>query len=103
MQFLITHVDFDVDNDDLTSEELALDYVGEIWEADDEDDLIDEITNDAEYCIKSIDYRHILKWKLTLKPILCDSTMSSLWCKFPALCLPNQRHIRASKHKTTVC
>ena len=61
MQFLITHVDFDVDNDDLTSEELALDYVGEIWEADDEDDLIDEITNDAEYCIKSIDFRHILK------------------------------------------
>ena len=61
MQFLITHVDFDVDNDDLTSEELALDYVGDIWEADDEDDLIDEITNDAEYCIKSIDFRHILK------------------------------------------
>ena len=60
MQFLITHVDFDVDNDDLTSEELALDYVGEIWEANDEDDLIDEITNDAEYCIKSIDYRHVL-------------------------------------------
>jgi hypothetical protein len=60
MQFLITHVDFDVDNDDLTSEELALEYVGEIWEADDEDDLIDEITNDAEYCIKSIDYRHVL-------------------------------------------
>ena len=42
MQFLITHVDFDVDNDDLTSEELALDYVGEIWEADDEDDLIED-------------------------------------------------------------
>ena len=61
MQFLITHVDFDVDNDDLTSEELALDYVGEIWEADDEDDLIDEITNDAQYCIKSIDYRQVLK------------------------------------------
>ena len=60
MQFLITHVDFDVDDDDLTSEELALDYVGEIWEADDEDDLIDEITNDAEYCIKSIDYKHVL-------------------------------------------
>ena len=60
MKFLITHVDFDVDNDDLTSEELALDYVGEVWEADDEDDLIDKITNDAEYCIKSIDYNHIL-------------------------------------------
>ena len=61
MQFLITHVDFDVDNDDLTSEELALDYVGEIWEADDEDDLIEEITNDSAHCINSIDYRIILK------------------------------------------
>ena len=60
MKFLITHVNFDVDNDDLTSEELASDYVGKVWEADDEDDLIDEITNDAEYCIKSIDYHHIL-------------------------------------------
>ena len=61
MQFLITHVDFDVDNDDLTSEELALDYVGEIWEANDEDDLIEEITNDSAHCINSIDYRIILK------------------------------------------
>ena len=61
MKFLINHVDFDVDiDDDLTSEELAFEYVGEVWEADDEDDLIDEITNDAEYCIKSIDYNHIL-------------------------------------------
>ena len=60
MQFLITHVDFDVDNDDLTSEELALDYVGEIWEADNEDDLIEEITNDSAHCINSIDYEHIL-------------------------------------------
>ena len=57
---MVMTVIFDVDNDDLTSEELALDYVGEIWEADDEDDLIDEITNDAEYCIKSIDYKHVL-------------------------------------------
>ena len=68
MQFLITHVDFDVDDsiDDpsvnvLTSEELALNYVGEIWEADDEDDLVEEITNDSAYCINSIDYRIVLK------------------------------------------
>ena len=60
MQFLITHVDFDVDNDEVTSEELALEYVGAIWEADDEDDLVDEITCAAEYCIKSIDYTHVL-------------------------------------------
>jgi hypothetical protein len=68
MQFLITHVDFDIDDsiydpsvNVITSEELALNYVGEIWEADDEDDLIEEITNDAAHCIKSIDYNHILK------------------------------------------
>ena len=61
MQFLITHVDFDVDNDDLTSEELALDYVGEIWEADDEDDLIEEVTTACGWCIKSIDYDIQLK------------------------------------------
>ena len=61
MQFLITHVDFDVDNDDLTSEELALDYVGEIWEADDEDDLIEEITAIAGWCILSLDYEIQLK------------------------------------------
>ena len=61
MKFLITHVDFDVDNDDLTSEELALDYVGEVWEADDEDDLVDEITAASGWCIKSIDYDIQLK------------------------------------------
>tara|TARA_Y100000992_G_C21015464_1_gene373140 strand:+ start:168 stop:434 length:267 start_codon:yes stop_codon:yes gene_type:complete len=68
MQFLITHVDFDVDDsiydpdvNVLTSEELALNYVGEIWEANDEDDLVEEITNDSAYCINSIDYRIVLK------------------------------------------
>ena len=67
MQFLITHIDFDIDDsiydpsiDVITSEELALNYVGEIWEADDEDDLIEEITNDSAHCILSIDYKHVL-------------------------------------------
>ena len=36
-------------------------YVGEIWEADNVDDLIEEITNDAAHCILSIDYQHVLK------------------------------------------
>ena len=68
MQFQILSVEFDVDDscyDPLleppTSEELAEMYIGEIWEADDEDDLIEEITNDAAHCILSIDFRHILK------------------------------------------
>ena len=38
------------------------DYVGTFWEADDGDDLVEEITSAAGYCIKSIDYRHVLSW-----------------------------------------
>ena len=67
MQFQITKIEFDVDDsiydpsvNVITSEELAENYVGEIWEANDEDDLIEEITNDSAHCINSIDYR-ILK------------------------------------------
>ena len=29
-----------------------------VWEADDEDDLIEEITSASGWCIKSIDLRH---------------------------------------------
>jgi len=68
MQFRITKIEFDVDDsiydpsvDVITSEELAENYVGEIWEANDEDDLIEEITNDSAHCINSIDYRIIQK------------------------------------------
>ena len=31
------------------------DYVGTFWEVDDEDDLVEEITSSAGFCIKSID------------------------------------------------
>ena len=68
MQFQITKIEFDVDDsiydpsvNVITSEELAENYVGEICEANDEDDLIEEITNDSAHSINSIDYRIILK------------------------------------------
>ena len=32
-----------------------------VWEADDEDDLIEEVTCNAGWCIKSIDYEIQLK------------------------------------------
>ena len=67
MQFQITKIEFDVDDsiydpslEPLTSEELAENYVGEIWEANDEDDLMAEIENDAAHRVDSIDYRIIL-------------------------------------------
>ena len=68
MKFLVTDVEFDL-NDSLSEEyqltfddEIALrdDALG-VWEADDEDDLIEEITAASGWCIKSIDYEHQLK------------------------------------------
>ena len=66
MQFQITYIEFDF-GDDLYSmteqetEDIYDDYVGTFWEADDGDDLVEEITSASGWCIKSIDYRIILK------------------------------------------
>ena len=67
MQFQITEIEFDFESDDEyvwnTGEQQKLidEVIGEIWEADDEEDLVDSITDWAGWCIKSIDYRHVLK------------------------------------------
>jgi len=65
MQFQITYIEFDFEDDlysmtEQETEDFYDDYVGTFWEADDGDDLVEEITSAAGYCIKSIDYRHIL-------------------------------------------
>ena len=65
MQFQITYIEFDFGDDlySMTEQETEYfydDYVGTFWEADDGDDLVEEITSAAGYCIKTIDYRHIL-------------------------------------------
>ena len=63
MKFNVTEVEFDF-NDSL-SEEYQLTFDEEIavrdlalgvWEADDEDDLIEEVTTASGWCIESIDY-----------------------------------------------
>ena len=68
MKFNVTEVEFDF-NDSL-SEEYQLTFDEEIavrdlalgvWEADDEDDLIEEVTTASGWCIKSIDYDIQLK------------------------------------------
>jgi hypothetical protein len=65
MQFQITYLEFDFDGEEeLTSFEkdnITSQYVGTQWEADDEDDLVEEITCASGWCIKSIDYRHVLR------------------------------------------
>jgi hypothetical protein len=71
MQFQITSIQFDcsLDCEDdwsysdqiSTEEKLSEEYTGQIWEADDEDDLVEEITSATGWCIKSIEYNHVLK------------------------------------------
>ena len=68
MKINVTEIEFDL-NDSLSEEyqltfddEIALrdDALG-VWEADDEDDLIEEVTTASGWCIKSIDYESQLK------------------------------------------
>jgi hypothetical protein len=67
MLFKVTQIEFDF-TDDLddealdveTQDEIYDDVMGTVWEADDVDDLIEEITCATGWCIKSIDYVHIL-------------------------------------------
>ena len=68
MKYNVTEVEFDF-NDSL-SEEYQLTFDEEIavrdlalgvWEAEDEDDLIEDVTTASGWCIKSIDYEVQLK------------------------------------------
>ena len=69
MKFNVTEIEFDFDDGNdgesypLTfEEEIAIrDSALGVWEADNEDDLIDEITTATGWCIKSIDYDIQLK------------------------------------------
>ena len=63
MQFQITKIDFDFDDgfeDGIYAQEIIDEVIATTWEADDEDDLIEEITCATGWCINSIDYRHVL-------------------------------------------
>jgi hypothetical protein len=65
MQFQVTDIEFDFDDvenelDDDYKSDLFDETIGQIWEATDEDDLVEEITAATGWCIKSIDYRHVL-------------------------------------------
>ena len=63
MTYLVTDIEFDF-NDSLSEEyQLTLDEQSQIiqdsigcWQAEDEDDLIEEITTATGWCIKNINY-----------------------------------------------
>ena len=68
MKFNVTEVEFDFDDDYAEESKLTFDEEIEIrdlalgvWDAEDEDDLIEEITAASGWCIKSIDYDIQLK------------------------------------------
>ena len=68
MKFNVTEVEFDFDDDYAEESKLTFDEEIElrdlalgVWEADDEDDLVEEITAASGWCIKSIDYDIQLK------------------------------------------
>ena len=68
MKFNVTEVEFDFDDDYAEESKLTFDEEIEIrdlalgvWDANDEDDLIEEVTTACGWCIKSIDYNIQLK------------------------------------------
>ena len=63
MKFIVTEIDFDFDYEHISEDErieITNDHLG-VWEASDEDDLIEEVTTASGWCIKSIDYEVQLK------------------------------------------
>ena len=68
MKYNVTEVEFDFDDDYAEESKLTFNEEIEIrdlalgvWDADDEDDLIEEVTTACGWCIKSIDYDIQLK------------------------------------------
>ena len=68
MKFLVTDIEFDFNTDmpdyysvSFDDQQLIVNDNLGVWEADDEDDLIEEITSASGWCIKSIDYEIQLK------------------------------------------
>ena len=96
MQFQVTDIEFDcsLDDDDWTSkdqleteESLPHAYIGTMWDADSEEDLIEEISCASGWCIKTIDYRAILKWLLSLFGFVSQS--SSTFSSKTSLIMPD--------------
>ena len=68
MKYNVTDIEFDFDDDYAEESKLTFDEEIEIrdlalgvWDAEDEDDLIEEVTTACGWCIKSIDYDIQLK------------------------------------------
>ena len=67
MQFQVTQIEFDFEDSASYDKEpgyfqsIIDETLETIWEAVDGDDLVEEITCATGWCVKNIDYRHVLK------------------------------------------
>ena len=60
MTFQVLWVDFDFEGSELShfeQDSFSAEIIGSLWEADDEEDLIEEITCVTGWCVKSLDYQ----------------------------------------------
>jgi len=78
VQLQVTEIEFDFDDEDPVTAEYAqfmhTETIGQVWEVEDEDDLVEEITCATGWCIKSINYRHILTWLCTTSNVAQSTT-----------------------------
>ena len=68
MKFYVSDIEFDFNSDlpdyysvSYDDQQLIINDNLGVWEADDEDDLVEEITANAGWCIKSLNYEIQLK------------------------------------------
>ena len=68
MKFYVSDIEFDCNTDmpdyysvSYDDQQLIINDNLGVWEADDEDDLVEEITANAGWCIKSLNYEIQLK------------------------------------------
>ena len=68
MKFYVSDIEFDFNTDmpdyysvSYDDQQLIINDNLGVWEADDEDDLVEEITANAGWCIKSLNYESQLK------------------------------------------
>ena len=72
MKLLVTKIEFDFNDDYNDDYSLTLDEQNSItndnlgiWEVDNEDELVDKISDNSGWCIKSIDYQQaeVIAWE----------------------------------------
>ena len=65
MQFRVTNINFDFEDDNfelspIEQQEVIEETLATTWEASDGDDLVEEITSATGWCVNSIDYCYVL-------------------------------------------